>query len=152
MRVSRVSENEGTDRPEATYHAEVNMDPVGTLVPPSDQYQLRDRLSESEDDENWPTYSASKGGLTMLTYSLARGLADHEIRVNAIHPGSIETEIAVDQAISPEQVAALLEKSPPGWDGQPTEIGGAAVFLASELASYATGESLAVDGGWTCWR
>ncbi|MGB9950883.1 SDR family oxidoreductase (plasmid) [Haloarcula marismortui] len=101
---------------------------------------------------NWPTYSASKGGLTMLTYSLAHRLADDEIRVNAIHPGSIETKIAGDQEISPEQVAAMLEEIPLGRYGQPEEIGGAAVFLASELASYVTGESLVVDGGWTSWR
>ncbi len=101
---------------------------------------------------NWPTYSASKGGLTMLTYSLAHRLADDGIRVNAIHPGSIETKIAGDQAISPEQVAAMLEETPLGRYGQPEEIGGAAVFLVSELASYVTGESLVVDGGWTSWR
>lgn len=101
---------------------------------------------------NWPTYSASKGGLTTLTYSLAHELADDGIRVNAIHPGSIETNIAGDQEISPEQVAAMLEEIPLGRYGQPEEIGGAVVFLASELASYMTGESLVVDGGWTSWR
>lgn len=51
--VSRVSEIEGADRPEAAYHAQVIMDLVGTLVPPSDLQQLRDQLPESEDDENW---------------------------------------------------------------------------------------------------
>lgn len=51
--VSRVSEVEGVDRPEAAYHAQVIMDLVSTLVPPSDLQQLRDQLPESEDDENW---------------------------------------------------------------------------------------------------
>lgn len=51
--VSRVSEIEGVDRPDAAYHAQVIMDLVGTLVPPSDLQQLRDLLPESEDDENW---------------------------------------------------------------------------------------------------
>jgi len=51
--VSRVSEIEGADRPEAAYHGQVIMDLVGTLVPPSDLQQLRDQLPESEDDENW---------------------------------------------------------------------------------------------------
>ena len=101
---------------------------------------------------NWPTYSASKGGLTTLTYALAHRLADDGIRVNAIHPGSIETKIGGDQEVSPEQAAAMLEEVPMGRYGQPEEIGGAAVFLASELASYVTGESLVVDGGWTSWR
>ena len=51
--VSRVSEIEGADRPDAAYHAQVIMDLVGTLIPPSDLQQLRDQLPESEDDENW---------------------------------------------------------------------------------------------------
>lgn len=51
--VSRVSEIEGADRPEAAYHAQVIIDLVSTLVPPSDLQQLRDQLPESEDDENW---------------------------------------------------------------------------------------------------
>jgi uncharacterized protein (DUF2267 family) len=51
--VSRVSEIEGTDRPEAAYHAQIIVDLVSTLVPPSDLQQLRDQLPESEDDENW---------------------------------------------------------------------------------------------------
>lgn len=101
---------------------------------------------------NWPTYAASKGGLTTLTYSLAHGLADHEIRVNAIHPGGIETKIAGDDTTGPEQAEAFLQTVPLGRYGQPEEIGDAAVFLASDLASYVTGESLVVDGGWTSWR
>lgn len=101
---------------------------------------------------NWPTYAASKGGLTMLTYSLAHRLADHGIRVNAIHPGGIETMIGGDQGTDPDQIRAFLDGVPLGRYGQPEEIGGASVFLASDLASYVTGESLVVDGGWTSWR
>ncbi|WP_254272540.1 SDR family NAD(P)-dependent oxidoreductase [Haloarcula marina] len=101
---------------------------------------------------NWPTYAASKGGLTTLTYSLAHKLADDGIRVNAIHPGGIETMIGGDAGTDPEQTAAFEEAVPLGRYGQPEEIGGAAVFLASDLASYVTGESLVVDGGWTSWR
>lgn len=101
---------------------------------------------------NWPTYSASKGGLTMLTYSLAHKLAEHDIRVNAIHPGGIETMISGDQETSEEEAAAFAQQVPLGRYGQPEEIGGAATFLASDLASYVTGESLVVDGGWTSWR
>jgi NAD(P)-dependent dehydrogenase (short-subunit alcohol dehydrogenase family) len=87
----------------------------------------------------------------MLTYSLAHGLADNEIRVNAIHPGSIETNIVGNQEISRKQVAALLGAIPLGRYGQPAGIGEAAVFLASELASCVTGESLVAGGGWTSW-
>ena len=101
---------------------------------------------------NWPTYSASKGGLTLLTYSLAHGLAEHGIRVNAIHPGGIETMIGGDQETSPEQTEAFLRMVPLGRYGQPEDIGGVAAFLASDLAGYVTGESVVVDGGWTSWR
>lgn len=101
---------------------------------------------------NWPTYSASKGGLTMLTYSLAHKLGEHDIRVNAVHPGSIETMIGGDQETSEEEAEAFTQQVPLGRYGQPEEIGGAVTFLASDLASYITGESLVVDGGWTSWR
>ncbi|ELZ32411.1 3-ketoacyl-(acyl-carrier-protein) reductase [Halogeometricum pallidum JCM 14848] len=104
---------------------------------------------------NWSTYSASKGGLTMLTYSLAHKLGEHGIRVNAIHPGGIETMIG-GEATDPEAAAAQAEQFtqmvPLGRYGQPEDIAGAATFLASDLASYVTGESLVVDGGWTSWR
>ncbi|MFC6976536.1 SDR family oxidoreductase [Halomicroarcula sp. GCM10025709] len=101
---------------------------------------------------NWPTYSASKGGLTMLTYSLAHRFGSEGIRVNAIHPGGIETMIGGDSGGDPDQAEAFTQQVPLGRYGQPEDIGRAAVFLASDLASYVTGESLVVDGGWTSWR
>jgi NAD(P)-dependent dehydrogenase (short-subunit alcohol dehydrogenase family) len=101
---------------------------------------------------NWPTYAASKGGLTTLTYSLAHRFGDDDIRVNAIHPGGIETMIGGDSGGDPDQAAAFTQQVPLGRYGQPEDIGGTAVFLASDLASYVTGESLVVDGGWTSWR
>ena len=104
---------------------------------------------------NWPTYSASKGGLTTLTYSLAHKLGDHGIRVNAIHPGGIETMIggeSSDPEVAAEQAKQFTQMVPLGRYGQPEDIAGAATFLASDLASYVTGESLVVDGGWTSWR
>lgn len=101
---------------------------------------------------NWPTYAASKGGLTMLTSSLAHRFGPEGIRVNAIHPGGIETNIGGDDDISPEVAEAFLETVPLGRYGKPDEIGDAALFLASDLSTYVTGESLVVDGGWTCWK
>jgi NAD(P)-dependent dehydrogenase (short-subunit alcohol dehydrogenase family) len=104
---------------------------------------------------NWPTYSASKGGLTMLTYSLAHKLGEHGVRVNAIHPGGIQTMIGgetTDPEAAAEQAQQFTQMVPLGRYGQPDDIAGAATFLASDLAKYVTGESLVVDGGWTSWR
>lgn len=103
----------------------------------------------------WPTYAASKGGLTTLTYSLAHKLGGEGVRVNAIHPGGVQTMIGGEPA-DPEAAAAQAEQFtqqvPLGRYGQPEDIAGAATFLASDLAGYVTGESLVVDGGWTSWR
>ncbi|WP_424000803.1 SDR family oxidoreductase [Haloarcula salina] len=104
---------------------------------------------------DWPTYSASKGGLTTLTYSLAHRLGEHDIRVNAIHPGGIETMIGgepTDPEAAAEQAEQFTQMVPLGRYGQPDDVAGAATFLASDLAGYVTGESLVVDGGWTSWR
>ena len=108
---------------------------------------------------NWPTYAASKGGLTMLTYSLAHGFGDQGIRVNAVHPGGIQTTIGSEEGDAGQDPEAAAEQQrqftamvPVGRYGQPEDVAGAAVFLASDLASYVTGESLVVDGGWTSWR
>jgi NAD(P)-dependent dehydrogenase (short-subunit alcohol dehydrogenase family) len=104
---------------------------------------------------DWPTYSASKGGLTMLTYSLAHKLGEHGVRVNAIHPGGIQTMIGgepTDPEAAAEQAEQFTQMVPLGRYGQPEDIAGAATFLASDLSDYVTGESLVVDGGWTSWR
>lgn len=104
---------------------------------------------------NWPTYAASKGGLTTFTYSLAHALGSHDIRVNAIHPGGVQTMIGgevQDPEAAAEQAREFTEMVPLGRYGQPEDIAGAATFLASDLAAYVTGESLVVDGGWTSWR
>ncbi|WP_049986876.1 SDR family NAD(P)-dependent oxidoreductase [Halobellus rufus] len=104
---------------------------------------------------DWPTYAASKGGLTTLTYSLAHKLGGHGIRVNAIHPGGVQTMIGgepSDPEAAAEQAEQFTQMVPLGRYGQPEDIAGAATFLASDLASYVTGESLVVDGGWTSWR
>ena len=104
---------------------------------------------------NWPTYAASKGGMTMFTYSLAHKLGEHGIRVNAIHPGGVETMIGgepTDPEAAAEQAEQFTQMVPLGRYGQPDDVAGAATFLASDLASYVTGESLVVDGGWTSWR
>jgi NAD(P)-dependent dehydrogenase (short-subunit alcohol dehydrogenase family) len=100
----------------------------------------------------FPTYTVSKGGIRTLTRSLAHGLGEQGIRVNAILPGAIDTEIGPEEADTEEMTEQLLQLIPLGRQGVPEDIAGPAVFLASDLAAYTTGASLVVDGGWTCWR
>ncbi|MEA1931160.1 MAG: SDR family oxidoreductase [Euryarchaeota archaeon] len=91
-------------------------------------------------------YCASKGGVTNLTRELAVELGDDGIRVNAINPGVIETAMSTEDAA----VAGTLgDRIPLGRDGQPEEIAGVALFLASEESAYVTGHNLVVDGGYT---
>jgi len=91
-------------------------------------------------------YSASKGAIRLLTYSLADELGAEGIRVNAIHPGVIETALTEEDI--PLSAEKLAQMTPLGRPGQPEDVAGAAVYLASDkLAGYVNGESLVVDGG-----
>ena len=92
-------------------------------------------------------YVVSKGGLSQLTRAMALGLAAHGIRVNAIGPGSIETEILKSVMTDESARRMILSRTPMGRLGQPEEIASVAVFLASEMASYITGQTLFADGG-----
>lgn len=93
-------------------------------------------------------YTSSKGGLLMLTKSMAIDLAPHGIRVNAVGPGVIETRMTERSLSDPQRRAMLLSKVPLGRVGQPRDVANAALFLASDEASYITGTTLYVDGGW----
>ncbi len=92
-------------------------------------------------------YSASKGAVKMLTQSMAADLGADGIRVNAIAPGVIETPMTDATRANPERLARFMVRIPSGRVGQPQELAGAAVFLASPLASYINGVTLPVDGG-----
>ena len=92
-------------------------------------------------------YTATKGGIVSLTRVMAKDYAKYNIRVNCIAPGAIETPMIAPVLDIPE-VVAEFEKCPLGRVGQPEEIANAALFLASEEASYITGVILPVDGGW----
>ncbi len=94
-------------------------------------------------------YAASKGGLTLLTKTLALEWAAHGINVNALCPGPFGTEMNLPLLNDPEVRAAMQSKVPLGRWGNPDEIGPAAVFLASEASSYMTGATLFIDGGYT---
>jgi 3-oxoacyl-[acyl-carrier protein] reductase len=91
-------------------------------------------------------YSAATGGVLGVTRALAREASAWNITVNAVTPGLVETEmlhvIPVEERDWGERVIALRRS------GRPEEIAAAIIFLASPLASYITGQTLAVDGGW----
>jgi len=101
--------------------------------------------------EGGSAYNASKGGVILLTRNMAMDYGRRGIRVNAICPGFIQTPLAenVFGGALAEQLARVVEATQLGRLGQPEEIAGAALYLASDDASYVTGQSLVVDGGYT---
>ena len=94
-----------------------------------------------------PAYTASKGGVAQLTKALAVAWAP-DIRVNAIAPGWIETELTKGARADPARSDAIIARTPFGRWGSPDDIGGAAVFLCSPAAGFITGAVLPVDGGY----
>ncbi|SMH36210.1 2-dehydro-3-deoxy-D-gluconate 5-dehydrogenase KduD [Azospirillum agricola] len=95
-----------------------------------------------------PSYTASKSGLAGLTRLLACEWAGKGINVNAIAPGYFDTNNTSALRADPKRSADILARIPAGHWGQPKELGGAAVFLASAAADYVHGIVLPVDGGW----
>ncbi|HSW04410.1 SDR family NAD(P)-dependent oxidoreductase [Aquabacterium sp.] len=92
-------------------------------------------------------YSSSKAALKMLTETMAVDLAADGIRVNALAPGVIETPMTAATRSDPARLAAFMRRTPMGRVGQPDELAGPAIFLASAMASYVNGVTLPVDGG-----
>lgn len=96
-------------------------------------------------------YAASKGGVMLLMKSMAQELAPHKIRINSIGPGAIKTPINRSAWETPEAEKALLTLIPYQRVGEPSDIGKAAVWLASDESEYVTGTTLFVDGGMTLY-
>ncbi|WP_027119102.1 SDR family oxidoreductase [Natronorubrum tibetense] len=97
------------------------------------------------------TYCGTKGAVRLLTYAMAAKLGPDGVRVNAIHPGLIETSMTTDDypIMGTDAEADFLQAIPTRRAGQPEDVADAALYLASNLSDYVTGESLVVDGGMT---
>ncbi len=94
------------------------------------------------------SYNVSKGGVNQLTRVMALALADKGVRVNAVAPGTIATELAAKAVLtSDEAKARIMSRTPMKRLGQPSEIADVVAWLASDAASYVTGEIVTVDGG-----
>ena len=95
-----------------------------------------------------PSYTAAKSGVAGLTKAMANELAPRGVQVNAIAPGYIATNNTTALRADQTRNRQIMERIPAGRWGDPADIAGAAVFLASSAADYVTGQVLAVDGGW----
>ncbi|MGC8534191.1 MAG: SDR family NAD(P)-dependent oxidoreductase [Rhizomicrobium sp.] len=94
-----------------------------------------------------PAYAASKAGAISLTKTLAQAWAPEGLRVNGLAPGLVDTKLTKVTTQNPDRVAGALRNIPQRRLGLPADMAGAAIFLASPLASYITGHTLIVDGG-----
>jgi 2-deoxy-D-gluconate 3-dehydrogenase len=95
-----------------------------------------------------PGYAASKGAVAQLVKALANEWAAKGVQVNAIAPGYITTDNTAALRADPERNSAILARIPAGRWGEPSDLAGATVFLASAASNYINGEILVVDGGW----
>ncbi|MFH1439834.1 MAG: oxidoreductase [Candidatus Woesearchaeota archaeon] len=95
-----------------------------------------------------PAYPLIKGGIITMTKYFATYFAKYNVRVNCISPGGISN---VDNPHDPQFVKNYSDKTPMKRMGQPEEVCGAVIFLASDTSSYITGHNLVIDGGWTAW-
>lgn len=95
-----------------------------------------------------PSYSAAKGAIIQLTRSMAIELAAHNVQVNAIAPGWFETNMTEGAKTNQALCDEIIMRTPAGRWGQPEEIAGTAVFLASKASDFVTGETIRVDGGY----
>ena len=94
------------------------------------------------------SYNASKGGINQLTRAMSLGLVDHGVRVNAVAPGTIATDLARDAVLTSDAARQrILGRTPMKRLGEPEEIADVVAFLLSDAASYMTGEIVVVDGG-----
>lgn len=109
-------------------------------------------ISGTRADFGFNAYAAAKGGVINYTRSLALDYAEDGIRVNAISPGLIETPLTTPLRGHPGALAEYLHNIPMSRAGQPIEVAKVMLFLASDLASFVTGQEIGVDGGAAAWN
>jgi 2-deoxy-D-gluconate 3-dehydrogenase len=95
-----------------------------------------------------PGYAAAKGGVAQLTKALANEWAGRNVQVNAIAPGYIATDVTTSLRNDPVRNPAILARIPAGRWGDPEDLAGAVVYLASSASDYVSGTLLTIDGGW----
>ncbi|MGC8907596.1 MAG: SDR family NAD(P)-dependent oxidoreductase [Desulfomonilaceae bacterium] len=96
-------------------------------------------------------YASSKGGIIQMTKVMALEWAKQNIQVNAIGPTYFETPLVAPLRNDPERYNFIIERTPMGRWGQPDELAGVVIFLASNASDFVTGQTIFVDGGWTIW-
>jgi NAD(P)-dependent dehydrogenase (short-subunit alcohol dehydrogenase family) len=96
-----------------------------------------------------PAYTASKGGIVAVTRQMCHAFAADGVRVNAISPGAVKTDLNADLREDDEYVTDVREAVPAGRFGEPSDVAAVATFLASDMAAYVHGENVVVDGGAT---
>jgi NAD(P)-dependent dehydrogenase (short-subunit alcohol dehydrogenase family) len=96
------------------------------------------------------TYSVAKAGVKNLSQNLAREWATSGVRVNALRPGFFPSQMMKERFLTPERIEAIMGHTPMRRFGEPVELTGCVLWLASDAASFVTGAEIAVDGGFTC--
>jgi len=129
--VAQIEEEQQRERERLANYAIINMSSVNGVMAIADQL----------------AYVTTKGGLNQMTKAMALGLAKHGIRVNAVGPGSINTDVLKSVAGNPAAKQKILSRTPLGHIAEPEQIAGIVAFLASSDASYMTGQCLYADGG-----
>jgi NAD(P)-dependent dehydrogenase (short-subunit alcohol dehydrogenase family) len=96
-------------------------------------------------------YASSKGGVMQMTKVMALEWAQQGVQVNAIGPTYFETPLVAQLRNDPERYRFIVERTPMGRWGQPDELAGVVIFLASKASDFITGQTIFIDGGWTIW-
>ncbi|MCA1959521.1 MAG: glucose 1-dehydrogenase [Desulfomonile sp.] len=96
-------------------------------------------------------YASSKGGVIQMTKVMALEWAKQGIQVNAIGPTYFETPLVAQLRNDPERFQFIVDRTPMGRWGQPDELAGVVIFLASKASDFITGQTIFIDGGWTIW-